>query len=169
MSDNPYIYGSNQNDKDYRLLAIFRCKDLKYLDYELIDDSTRELAAKKYSDQFNDSDAVADKKDEESKEADPLLVEAKIDCTHRMIDRLLENDPENSMKLKILQNFDQVWQNLEVEVTEKTEIYQKSVKDIHKIKKNCIEYCMKALKKEELMSEKKSIELIGKFQSYKKH
>ena len=28
---------------------------------------------------------------------------------------------------------------------------------------------MKALKKEELMSEKKSIELIGKFQSYKKH
>jgi len=102
MSDNPYIYGSNQNDKDYRLLAIFRCKDLKYLDYELIDDSTRELAAKKYSDQFNDSDAVADKKDEESKEADPLLVEAKIDCTHRMIDRLLENDPENSMKLKIL-------------------------------------------------------------------
>jgi len=106
MSDNPYIYGSNQNDKDYRLLAIFRCKHLKYLDYELIDDSTRDLAAKKYSDQFNDSDSVADKKDEESKEADPLLVEAKIECTHRMIDRLLENDPENSMKLKILQNFD---------------------------------------------------------------
>lgn len=73
------------------------------------------------------------------------------------------------MKLKILQNWDQPWQNLEVEVTEKTEIYQKSVKDIHRTKKNCIEFCMKELKAEELGSEKKSIELIGKFQSYKKH
>jgi len=53
MSDNPYIYGSNQNDQDYRLQAIFRLNKLKYLDYELIDEATRDMAAKKYSDQFN--------------------------------------------------------------------------------------------------------------------
>ena len=28
---------------------------------------------------------------------DPDLIDAKIDCTHRILDRLLENDPENSI------------------------------------------------------------------------
>ena len=102
MSDNPYIYGSNQNDQDYRLQAIFRLNKLKYLDYELIDEATRDMAGKKYSDQFNESESAADKKEDEDKTVDPELVDAKIDCTHRILDRLLENDPENSMKLKIL-------------------------------------------------------------------
>jgi len=60
------------------------------------------MAGKKYSDQFNESESAADKKEDEDKTVDPELVDAKIDCTHRILDRILESDPENSMKLKIL-------------------------------------------------------------------
>lgn len=35
MADNPYIYGS-QSEKDYKGHTICLLKDLKYLDYELI-------------------------------------------------------------------------------------------------------------------------------------
>ena len=43
------------------------------------------------------------------------------------------------------------------------------MKNLHKVKKNTILYCMKALRGEELMSEKKSIKIIQDFESYRKH
>lgn len=43
------------------------------------------------------------------------------------------------------------------------------MRNIHKIKKNTILYCMKELRGEELASEKKSIKVIQDFESYKKH
>jgi len=43
------------------------------------------------------------------------------------------------------------------------------MKAIHKVKKNTIMFCMKELRAEELSSEKKSIESIQEFESYRKH
>ena len=40
---------------------------------------------------------------------------------------------------------------------------------LHNVKKNTILYCMQELRAEELASEKKSIESIQKFESYRKH
>ena len=55
---------------------------------------------------------------------------------------------------------------MEVDVTEKTEIYQKQIKDIHKVKMNAITFCLQEFRKEEIISEKKSVDMIGKFQSF---
>jgi hypothetical protein len=43
------------------------------------------------------------------------------------------------------------------------------MKAIHKVKKNTIMFCMNELRAEELSSEKKSIESIQEFESYRKH
>lgn len=169
MSDNPYIYSGNQNDQDYKLQAVFRLKNLKYLDYELIDEPTRDAAQKKCGDQFNDNEQTGEKKDDDDSIVDPELVDAKINCTENMLERFLEGDEENGQKLKFVPNFDALWQGMEVDVSEKTEGYQKSIKDIHRVKMNTITFCLQELQKEETLSEKKSVALISKFQSYKKH
>jgi hypothetical protein len=47
MADNPYIYGS-QSEKDYKGHTICLLKDLKYLDYELINQNMRDIASAKW-------------------------------------------------------------------------------------------------------------------------
>lgn len=54
-------------------------------------------------------------------------------------------------------------------MSEKIDYYQKEMKSVHRVKKNTIKYCMKELRDEELASEKKSIETIREFESYRKH
>ena len=64
-------------------------KGLKYLDYELIDDANRKAAELKYGEQNNEAEAAAEKEDEEEKEIDQELLEARIDCTENMLDKIL--------------------------------------------------------------------------------
>ena len=58
---------------------------------------------------------------------------------------------------------------MEVDVNERVESYQKEMLAIHKVKKNTIQFCMKELRNEELGSEKKSIQTIQAYESYRKH
>ena len=58
---------------------------------------------------------------------------------------------------------------MEVDVNERVESYQKEMLAIHRVKKNTVMFCMKELRNEELGSEKKSIQTIQVFESYRKH
>lgn len=59
------------------------------MDYILIDDSLRKEAEETCKDQYQElNDQNDGKKDDDDKSADPLLVEAHIDCTHRMLDKI---------------------------------------------------------------------------------
>ena len=73
---------------------MFRLKNLKYLDYILIDESLRQEAEDACKDQYQESDQQAGKKDDDLKVVDPILIEAHIDCTDRMLDKILAMDPD---------------------------------------------------------------------------
>lgn len=85
-----------------------------------------------------------------------------------MLDKLHGKDVDGK-KLRALQQYDQFWQNFEVDVNERVETYQKEMLAIHRVKKNTIQFCMKELREEELGSEKRSIERIQEFESFRKH
>ena len=53
MAGNPFQF-TGQNDQDYKLYTIEVLKNLKYLDYELIDEQMRALATQKHGEALND-------------------------------------------------------------------------------------------------------------------
>ena len=63
MSDNPF---SKFQEHEYKLHAIAYLKELKYLDYELVEDETREKANEKYKEEIQEKEnqKAAEKQDE---------------------------------------------------------------------------------------------------------
>lgn len=54
MADNPFY---KTKEAEYKNFAIAFLKKLKYLDYELIDDETRNYATEKHREEFNEQEA----------------------------------------------------------------------------------------------------------------
>ena len=83
----------NQSEQGYKYSAVFLLKNLKYLDYILIDESLRQQAEDNCKDAYQQlNDQNAQKKDDDDKITDPELAEAHIDCTERMLDKILAQD-----------------------------------------------------------------------------
>ena len=81
-------------------------KDLKYLDYELIDEEVRDKAREKYKDEIQDKEIQnnAEKGEEQQHQVDPELKEAKIDCTDGMLNKIIKED-DDAQKLESLPKF----------------------------------------------------------------
>ena len=119
MADNPFSF-TGQNEADYKLFTIEMLKGLKYLDFELIDDQMRKAAELKYGEANNDAEnAAAGEEGEVEKEVDLELQEARIDCTERMLDNIL-NQFEDNNKLKVLPGFENEWQKYDEQVNDQT-------------------------------------------------
>ena len=121
MADNPFQF-TGGNETDYKLYTIEMLKGLKYLDYELIDEASRKAAELKYGEQNNEAEAAAEKEEEEVKEVDQLLVEARIDCTEDMLEKILTKfcageDGDNA-KFKVLKGFENEWQKYDEQVND---------------------------------------------------
>ena len=97
------------------------------------------------------------------------MVDAKIDCTEGLLQKILARDEEGSQKLKDLPKFNDIWHQFDEQVSEQTQKFQGEMKMHHKDKQHKITYCSKVMRDEELLGEKRSIELIRKFQQFKKH
>lgn len=84
MADNPFY---KTKEVEYRRTAIAYLKNLRYLDYELIDPETRVQAEDKMREEMQEtvSQNQDGANDEFDKQADPALREARIDCTVGMI------------------------------------------------------------------------------------
>lgn len=170
MSDNPYNY-VGQNEQDYTLYTVEVLKGLKYLDYTLIDEQLRKQASAKHGDAMGDleSQQTGENKDED-KNVDTELIEARIETTDRMLQKIFDDKAnEEAQKLKILSKFAEHWQQFEEACNDLTQKYQSEMRMLHRDKKHVIQYCSKAMRDEELLGEKKSIELIREFKRLFKH
>ena len=168
MSDNPYNY-VGQNEQDYTLYTVEVLKNLKYLDYTLIDDQLRKNASAKHGDAMGDLESQQQgEKTDDDKNIDHELVEARIETTDRMLQKILDAN-EEAQKLKVLGKFAEHWQQFEEACNDLTQKYQSEMKMQHREKQHVIKYCSKVMRDEELLGEKKSIDLIREFQRLKKH
>lgn len=142
-------------------------KGLKYLDYELIDEASRKAAELKYGEQNNEAEAANEKEDDEEKEVDQELVEARINPTENMLDKILASfcasDGGDNCKFKVIKGFENEWQKYDEAVNDSTQKYQTEMKNLYRQKKHLITFCSKAMRDEELQCEKNAIKLIEDF------
>ena len=140
MADNPFQF-TGGNETDYKLYTIEMLKGLKYLDYELIDEASRKAAELKYGEQNNEAEAAAEKEEEEEKEVDQVLVEARIDCTEDMLDKILTSfcagEGGDNAKFKVLKGFENEWQKYDEQVNDQSQKYQQEMKNLYRQKKHC--------------------------------
>lgn len=99
---------------------------------------------------------------------DPLLKEAKIDCTVNMMENIINSDAD-SVKLKSLPKFGETFQPHDQVIDEVATKYQGEMKVRYKEKLNTIMYCEQVLRNAEKEAEKESIMLLEEFKSYRKH
>ena len=111
MADNPFF---KNKEAEYRQFAIAFLGGLKYLDYELIDDESREKAIEKHKEELQELETQknAELNEEQEKQTDPALKEAKIDCTIGMVNKILDED-EDSKLLQALPKFHEIFQPFE--------------------------------------------------------
>ena len=165
MAENKFT-NSGQTEGDYKLYAIEALKKLKYIDYELITDQQREAAKQKYSDELQEKDNA--NKDEDT-EVDQELVKAHIDITIDMLQKIQNDDTDNSYFLKKLKDHQNLWTQLDLNAQELTIAFQNSMKVINKEKNKQIKFCKNELHQSELDAEQKSIKLIRTYSSEQKH
>lgn len=166
MADNPF---TKYNEAEYKQYAIAWLKDLKYLDYELIDEEARVNANEKYKEEIADKEnqKANEKKDEALHQIDEDLKAAKIDCTDGMLEKILHED-EDSQKLMAQPKYHEIFGPFEQTIEEFTTKYQSEMKSLHKEKTRTIIYCDKVLRDAEREAEKESIKLIEAFKSKRK-
>ena len=153
-------------DSDYKLYAIQFIKGLKYLDYEVITEHMKEQAKQKHTDEAQGAGEEGNEKKVE--EVDQDLIDARIEDTHKMIEKI-QDSSEEAAQLRNLPKYPDCWGQFEQMVDELTQKYQQEVKTLTKEKKRNIIFCDKTLKDSELAAEKKCIKLIQGFESLKKH
>jgi hypothetical protein len=169
IAGNPFHRIGASGADDYKLYAIEMLKKLKYLDYQLISIDQRNDAKAKHNDDVADKDqGNAVNQEDSNKAVDQELIDSKIDSTHKLIERILD-ECEEAQKLKLLSKFNDSWSIFEQAVDEQTQKYQNEIKNLHKEKQRHIKYCTKLLHNSELDAEKKSINNINEFLSLKKH
>jgi len=95
MADNPFY---KTKEAEYRQFAIAFLGNLKYLDYELIDEDTREKALEKHKEELQEFEVQKNQEnagDDQERQTDPALRDAKIECTVNMIQKILDDDDDS--------------------------------------------------------------------------
>ena len=152
MAGNPFMF-PGQNEQDYSLYTIEILKNLKYLDYEPIDETKRKDASNKHGEAAKElENTLAEKKEKVDVEIDPELVDAKIECTEDMLEKVLKADPEGH-NLRMLGQFPEDWRAFDEAVNENNVKFQTEMKAHHKEKMNVIAYCTKEMRDSELKAE----------------
>ena len=164
MADNKF--SAHQKD-DYEQFAIAFLKNLKYLDYELIEEDKRIAANEKYKDQQYDKQKDADKKDGKG-ELDQELISANCESTNQIFKTVVDDDEEMKKLRQIPEAFFEPFASSETDVSEATEKFHPQIKSMHKKKKDTIEHCMKILKVSEEQAELESIKKVEEFKSHLK-
>ena len=90
ISDNSFQKNRSQEYKKY---TIARLKQLKYIDYELIEAKEREAANEEHKDEMGQAENADgnDRNDETAGSMDAELKDAKIECTNDIFGRVLNS------------------------------------------------------------------------------
>jgi len=106
--------------------------------------------------------------EEQERQADPALKDAKIDCTVGMIARILREDPDSKM-LSALPKFHETLAPHDANIEENTQKFQHEMKLRNKEKLNTIVYCEQVLRTAEKIAAQESIDLLDNFAKLRKH
>lgn len=157
MADNPFY---KLKEVEYKNYAIAFLKKLKYLDYELIDDETRNSAFEKHREEFmeqeNQKNQEATITDEQEKQSDPAIKDAKIECTVGMVARFIREDNDTRV-LSSLPKFFETLAPHDANIDEITQKFQIEMKQRNKEKLNTIAFCQQVLSAAEMQAEQESI------------
>lgn len=104
-----------------------------------------------------------------SKQIDPELIEAKIDITYKLFEKIIESSEEGRKLQLALPQFDEIKHNHFDQIEDEIVKFQSEIKQIHKEKVRYIEFCTKSLKDSELDAEQRSIQKIEGYLGFKKH
>ena len=169
MADNPFF---KTKEIEYRNYSIAFLKKLKYLDYELIDEELRNTASEKHREEFQEQEAQKNQEgavtEEQERQADPALKDAKIENTVGMIARILREDADSKM-LSSLPKFQEILAPYDTVIEDATQKFQHEMKSLNKEKLNTIVYCEQVLRTSEKQAEYESIGKLDTFTKLRKH
>jgi len=165
MADNKF--SAHQKD-DYEQFAIAFLKNLKYLDYELIEEDKRTAANEKYKDAQTDKMKDIEKA-KEGKEVEPEIVAAHCTSTIGIFKTVIDDDEEMKKLRLIPEAFSEAFTSSDTDVGEAQEKFLKNIKDYQIRKVDIIDHCMKILKAAEDEAELKSIKMNEEFARHFKH
>ena len=108
ISNNAF---QKQRNTEYKKYTIARLKNLKYIDYELIDVKEKQAALDQYKDDITQVEASEqnERADDAHANVDAELRDAKIECTVDIFNRIMLNLEEDQEKLKQFQKFQDVF------------------------------------------------------------
>ena len=104
ISDNAF---HKTRTLEYKKYTIARLKNLKYIDYELIEAKERELANEEHKDEIIQGEITegADRADDSAGVIDQELRDAKIECTNDIFGRVLNELDDEQKKLRRILKF----------------------------------------------------------------
>ena len=160
----------DKGDKDYKGRIIAFLKDLKYLDYELIEQKEREKADQDYKTELEGTNLEAEetKDNTESKEAYKALEEAHIHHTLNLFDNCMKAFDDYD-KISGFLKFTEVVQYSEPNIEDTIGQFQNDVKNKQKEKKKILTFCEKKMREAERNSEVESIRKIEMYKKAEKH
>ena len=153
-------------DKEYKRRIIAYLKNLKYLDYQLIEDKEHEKAIDDYKTELETTNLENEetKDNTEAKEAYRQLEEAHIHYTHNFFQSCCKGFVEYE-KISGFNKYAEVWAYTEGTIEEAITTFQGSIKTKHQTKKKILAFCNEKMRQSERDAE---IESINKIEAYKK-
>lgn len=134
-------------DKDYKKYCMSHLDRLQYIDYQLIEASVREKAKEDYKDDIQGQGEEGKEKEESAVNYE--LIEAKIETTHNIFERVLMESEEHK-KVKDLPSFMDLFNGSDQIIDEKLQAYQSSMKMNTKTKKKLVGDCTRKMRAAEL-------------------
>ena len=153
-------------EKEYKGRIIAYLKNLKYLDYELIEQKERDKADADYKTELEGTNLENEenKDNNENKENFAVLEEAHIHHTQNMFMDCCKNF-EDYDKISGFIKFQDIQLNSDGVIDDAVQAFQQQIKSKHKEKKKILAFCREKMRLAERNAEKDS---IGKIEEYKR-
>ena len=167
INNNNFVYSQ---EKEYKGRIIAFLKDLKYLDYELIELKEREKAETDFKTELEGINLNEEetKDNTESKETYKALEEAHIHHTINLFDNCMKAFDDYD-KISGFLKFPEVVQYSEPNIEDTISQFQNDVKNKHKEKKKILAFCEKKMREAERNAEVESIRKIEMYKKAEKH
>ena len=159
-----------QGEKEYKGRIIAFLTELKYLDYELIDDDERNKAKNDYRadiDAKKQSIDVNTEKNENEDQQKKELKDAHIESTHNLFINACKHFEEYP-KIQSFTKYYDIFQTFESHVDESVTKFQTDIKVKHRKKREIQKFCIEKMKVAERNAEKQSIVLIEMYRKEEK-
>lgn len=157
-------------DKDFRKTIIAWLKNLKYLDYKIIDEKERQHAEEENKDEMQQSNENENgpESNDEIEQKQKILRDAKIEVTQDLFKTILERCKDDYLKLRGFKKFGEAQSNSEGVIEGFVTTYQGDMEKTAKTRNMIIKFGIEKMVNAERTAEQQSISKIDEFQKYVK-